>query len=71
MAIVRGETVPVDSEEMARTTAVFPKAFVKTTAGTDFLNVYGSNHIHMVSGDVSEELIALCRLLEIPWQIWH
>lgn len=71
MAIVCGETVAVDAEEMTRTTTVFPKAFVKTTAGTDFLNVYGSNHIHMVSGDVSEELIALCRLLGIPWQIWR
>jgi L-fucose isomerase len=71
MAILCGETVDMDIEEMTRTTTVFPKAFVKTTAGKDFLNVYGSNHIHMVSGDVSEELIALCRLLGIPWQIWH
>lgn len=71
MAIVCGETVAVDPEELKRTTTVFPKAFVKANAGTDFLKVYGSNHIHMVSGDVSEELIALCRLLGIPWQIWR
>jgi L-fucose isomerase len=71
MAIVCGESVAVAPEEMQRTTTVFPKAFVKTTAGMDFLKVYGSNHIHMVSGDISEELIALCRLLRIPWQVWR
>lgn len=71
MAIVVGEAVSVDPQEMTRTTTVFPKAFVKTTAGHDFLNMYGSNHIHMVSGDLSDELIALCRLLGIPWQIWR
>jgi L-fucose isomerase len=71
MAILCGDVVEVNPDELARTTAVFPKAFVKTSAGTDFLNIYGSNHIHMVSGDVSQELIAFCRLVGIPWKIWH
>ena len=71
MAIVCGDAITTHPDEMARTTAVFPKAFVKTSAGADFLNVYGSNHIHMVSGDFSNELIAFCHLLDIPYQIWR
>jgi L-fucose isomerase len=71
MAIVRGDVVTPKPEEAARITPAFPKAFVNTAAGADFLEVYGSNHIHMVSGDVSRELIALCRQYQIPWRVWQ
>jgi len=70
MAIVRGEVVSAEPAEMARTTPVFPKAFVRTATGPDFLNAYGSNHIHMVSGDLIEDLMAFCQLTGIRWQLW-
>jgi L-fucose isomerase len=71
MAIVCGEVVAAWPADVARITPVFPKAFVKTSAGADFLQVYGSNHTHLVTGDVSEELLAFCRLLDIPYRIWR
>jgi len=71
MAIVPGEVVQPDSAELERVTPCFPKAFVRSAAGMDFLARFGSNHIHMVSGDLTEELIAFCRLAGIPWQVWR
>ena len=71
MAIVSGEVVKRDREELKRTTGVFPQVFVKTSAGIDFARVLGSNHIHLVSGNYTEELINFCRLVSIPWQAWN
>ncbi len=71
MAIVRGHTVPGTREEMARTTSAFPQAFVQCAAGIEFIQQFGSNHMHMVAGDFVEEAKAFCRLLGVPWQIWE
>lgn len=71
MAILKGEVQRMAREVLGRTTAAFPQAFVKSAAGEDFLAEFGSNHIHMVSGDLAEEVIAFCRLLGIPWRIWQ
>ncbi len=70
MAIVPGDVVQPDTADLERVTPCFPKAFVRCAAGMDFLTRFGSNHIHMVSGNLTEELIAFCRLSDIPWQIW-
>ena len=70
MAIVSGEVVEPDPADLARITPAFPKAFVRCAAGQDFLASFGSNHIHLVSGDITEELVAFCRLSGIPWKIW-
>lgn len=70
MAIVSGRAEAHDPAEMENTTAVFPQVFLKSSAGIDFSEKFGSNHIHMVSGDYTEELIAFCRLVGIPWQVW-
>lgn len=71
MAILGGQVETAGPAEAQRTTSAFPKAFVRTSAGADFLNVFGSNHVHMVSGDYVEELIAFCRLAGIRWQLWN
>ena len=70
MAILAGEVVPADADDLARLTPAFPKAFVRTNAGAEFLQVFGSNHIHLVSGDYIEELVAFCRLAGIEARIW-
>jgi L-fucose isomerase len=71
MAILSGEIVENPGLEVEASTPVFPKAFVRTAAGADFLDVYGSNHIHMVSGDYVEDLIALCKLADIDMRVWQ
>jgi L-fucose isomerase len=70
MAIVAGRTVQGTREDLARTTAAFPQAFVETSAGMDFVQQFGSNHLHMVAGDYVDELVAFCKLIGIPWQLW-
>ncbi|HVN55766.1 MAG TPA: hypothetical protein VMT46_15645 [Anaerolineaceae bacterium] len=71
MAIVSGEVVEPDPADLERITPAFPKAFVRSSAGVDFLSSFGSNHIHLVSGDLTQELVAFCRLAGIPWKIWN
>jgi L-fucose/D-arabinose isomerase len=70
MAIVTGEVVAPDLQELSRVTPAFPKAFVRSNAGEDFLSNFGSNHIHMVSGNFSDELTAFCQLAGIQSQTW-
>ena len=71
MAIVRGETEERDRSELAKATPAFPQAFIRSSAGMDLLQVFGSNHFHMVSGDFTEELVAFCRLVGISWKLWE
>lgn len=70
MAIISGRTESPTSEDMNRTTKAFPKAFVKSTAGEDFMECFGSNHVHMVSGDISLELIMFCQLSKMEYKVW-
>jgi L-fucose isomerase len=70
MSIAPAEVVAADPEQEQRTTAAFPKAFVRFAAGPEFLAEYGSNHIHLVRGDLTEELTALCGIAGIPWKLW-
>jgi L-fucose isomerase len=70
MAILSGDVEQVGQAALAKTTSAFPQAYVRTQAGLDFLERYGSNHIHMVSGNYVEEVIAFCNILNIPWTLW-
>jgi L-fucose/D-arabinose isomerase len=46
----------------------WPHAFTRFTAGADeFLQRYGSNHIHAIPGDHVAELREVCRLLDIDY----
>jgi L-fucose isomerase len=70
MAILVGNTEQRKNNYLSNTTAAFPQAFVKTSAGMDFAEVFGANHIHMVRNDFSDELITFCKLIGIEWKIW-
>jgi L-fucose isomerase len=70
MAILAGHTEYAGREELMRTTQAFPQAFVRTSAGMDFLTQFGSNHLQMVSGNYVDALIAFCRQAGLRWQVW-
>lgn len=70
MAVVRGESQKITREDLVKTTAAFPQAYIKTNTDSDFLKDFGSNHIHMVFGDVSQELAFFCEMIGIPWKLW-
>jgi len=70
MAIVSGDVQPADEIIAARTTAAFPQAIVRASAGEEFLQEYGSNHIHLVAGDHAQALIMFCRMIGIPHRLW-
>jgi L-fucose isomerase len=68
MAIVLGTTLSQNGNTPI--TPAFPKAYVRSTAGIDFLKVFGSNHIHLVAGDYTEELIAFCTMAGLEYRLW-
>jgi L-fucose isomerase len=71
MALVPGQVQDRNPAQLARTTAAFPQAFVRTKAGEDFLQVFGSNHVHMVSGDWAPEVKSFCSLKGIECRLWE
>ena len=66
MAIIPGEIIQADNGELNAITPAFPKGLIKTNLDVEFLHEYSSNHIHMVEGDIIEELTIFCDLLDIP-----
>jgi L-fucose isomerase len=71
MAILPGEAVEPDPEDYeafvrARGSHQLPTAFVRLSVDFDELvEQFGSNHISGVAGTYVEELVHLCRLLEV------
>jgi len=52
---------------MRQSTYVWPHAFTRMQAPPEvFLSRFGANHIHAVPGDITGELTAVCRFLNIP-----
>lgn len=70
MAIILGKTIKINPEDLAKTTSAFPQAYVKANTDNEFLQRFGSNHIHIVYGDYTQELIFFCKQIGIPFQIW-
>ena len=68
--VLKGEVTSNQEIDQNLTTAAFPQAYVKLKAGLDFLQEFGSNHIHMVSGDFTEDLKIFCDLLNIDYLEW-
>ena len=51
---------------MRQSTYVWPHAFTRMEAPAEvFLSRFGANHIHAVPGDVTNELAAICRFLDV------
>jgi len=71
MAILPGQIEQPGREDVNKATPAFPKAFVRLDNGENFIDSYGSNHIHMVVGDYTEELVSFCRMAGIDWQVWN
>ncbi len=70
MAIVCGETINMNRKDMELTTSAFPQATITANVDESFAVEFGSNHIHMVNGDYSQELISFCQIIGIPWKLW-
>ncbi len=64
----RFETYDEETNEalMRQSTYVWPHAFTRMDAPADvFLSRFGANHIHAVPGDITAELAAICRFLDL------
>ncbi|MBX6765085.1 MAG: fucose isomerase, partial [Rubrobacteraceae bacterium] len=72
MHVLKGgfETYDEETNEklMRQSDYNWPHAFARFAADAgEILSRYGSNHIHAVSGDFTEELRIICRLLDIDY----
>jgi L-fucose/D-arabinose isomerase len=70
MAILPGELIQFDAETneryMRETTWEWPHAFARFDAAPEtVLGSYASNHVHAVYGDQVDDLIAVCRALDV------
>jgi L-fucose isomerase len=70
MAILAGEIVRFDDERderyMRETTWEWPHAFARFDATPEtFLSTFAANHIHAVYGDRVDDLVAVCRQLDV------
>jgi len=70
MQVTKGRFEVYDDETneklMRQSTYVWPHAFTRMDAPAEgFLSRFGANHIHAVPGDITAELEAICRFLDI------
>jgi L-fucose isomerase len=70
MQVSKGRFEVYDDEKnealMRQSTYVWPHAFTRMDAPAEvFLSRFGANHVHAVPGDITGELAAVCRFLEI------
>lgn len=70
MAIIPGELVRYDEERneryMRETTWEWPHAFARFDASPEtFLSTFAANHIHAVYGDRVDDLVSVCRQLDV------
>ena len=53
-------------EKMEETSPEWPAAYIKINVSPEeLINVYGSNHAHGIEGNVVEELVQICDMLDI------
>ena len=70
MQVTKGRFEVYDDEKnemlMRQSNYIWPHAFTRMEASVEtFLSRFGANHIHAVPGDITGELGAVCRFLEI------
>jgi len=71
MMIMRGKFVEMPLEKLRQTTWQWPHAFVKINVEPEnLIKKYGSNHVHAVTGDYVNELIEVCNLLDIKYEVF-
>ncbi len=70
MFILLGQVLKRSAQLLRETTASFPQAYITMPAGPEFMQNYGSNHLHMVRGNIVEELKVFCSLKGIPCRVY-
>ncbi|MDR1509409.1 MAG: hypothetical protein LBS53_07195 [Synergistaceae bacterium] len=70
MAVSKGVSADVPDEDRDMIPRTFPSAMVNSSFDDSFLREFGSNHLHIVFGDYTEEVRQLCSLLEIECRVW-
>jgi L-fucose/D-arabinose isomerase len=67
MFMASGEFVDFPREKMAETCAAWPHGYVRMNVDPgDFLNVFNTNHAHVIPGDHRLALQFYCDLMDIP-----
>jgi L-fucose isomerase len=70
MFLARGEFVDFPREKMAETCSAWPHGYVRMNAQPpDLINMYNTNHAHVVPGDHRRALKYYCELMGIPADI--
>jgi L-fucose isomerase len=70
MAILAGQVETAEAGQLEMVTPAFPKAVVRSPAGMEFLKEFGSNHLHLVEGEIVDELETFCELAGIAYKTW-
>lgn len=70
MGIVSGRTEHGTREDLQNTNPAYPQAFVRSSAGRDFIMEFGSNHMHMAAGDHVDALVEFCNQSGIAHKLW-
>jgi L-fucose isomerase len=66
MVIFPATVCEFPKEKMNETSPEWPAAYIKINASPErLINIYGSNHAHAVEGDVVQELVSVCEMLDI------
>jgi len=66
MFTARGEFVEFPAEKMAETCSAWPHGYIKIDADiSDFIDVFNTNHLHVVPGDHRQALQIYCELMDI------
>lgn len=71
MAIFSGEAVKREREDLRTVVWPWPYMFISAKIDVDdFLNTYGSNHMHVAKGNLVDELVMICGLLDIEAKVY-
>ena len=71
MIIAKGDAVDYGLNEVVGAKPQWPHAFVRLNLRPEeLIESLQSNHVHAVDGDYREELVKLCRMLDVePMQV--
>lgn len=70
MTVIVGEAVIPKNGELESVTPQFPKGLIKVSLTEEFVQEFGSNHLHMVRGNLIDELEILCKFFNIKCRVW-
>ncbi len=71
MAVVGGQTLEGSPQELQGAGWPFPYAFVRSRINSsEFLETFGSNHIHVVAGNVVREIETFCDMVGIACHVY-